>query len=272
MLILALDTSSAAGSAALVRDGAVLLEREGDASRTHGERLPLELMAILRDAGVALGDVDRFAVVTGPGSFTGLRVGIATIQGLALARRKLVTPVSAFEASIFRLKPEATDAGSRMSDLAPRTSDLGPRMSDVAPRTSALGVWIDAHRREVFGALYAADGATIEPPTALSPDATLDAWMRTMETGARVRFAGDGAVRYAGVIRARLGERADLPASVPPLAGAAGRIAAAEPARGVVPHAIVPLYVRRSDAELARDRARVDRQRAAVPQGEDPRP
>jgi tRNA A37 threonylcarbamoyladenosine modification protein TsaB len=166
-----------------------------------------------------------------------------------------------------------------MSDLAPRTSDPGPRMSDLGPRisglapgTSALGVWIDAHRREVFGALYAADGATIEPPTALSPDATLDAWMRTIETGARVRFAGDGAVRYAGIIRARLGERADLPAGVPPLAGAAGRIAAAEPARGVVPHAIVPLYVRRSDAELARDRARVDRQRAPVPQGEDPRP
>ena len=245
MIILALDTTSAAGSAAIVRDGAVILEREGDPSRTHGERLPLELMAILRDAGVTLAEVDRFAVVTGPGSFTGLRVGIATIQGLALARRKLVTPVSAFEALIFRLKAEATDM---------------------------IAVWIDAHRREVFGALYAADGRTIEPPTALPPDATLDAWMRTLETGARVRFAGDGARRYADVIRARLGDRAVLPGTVPPRAGAAGRIAAAEPARGVVPHAIVPLYVRRSDAELARDRARTDRQAPAVPHLQDPRP
>ena len=256
MIILALDTTSAAGSAAIVRDGAVILEREGDPSRTHGERLPLELMAILRDAGVTLADVDRFAVVTGPGSFTGLRVGIATIQGLALARRKVVTPVSAFEALISSLKAGATY----------------PRTPNIESQTSNLAVWIDAHRREVFGAMYAADGRPIEPPTALPPDATLDAWMRTMETGARVRFAGDGALRYADVIRARLGDRAVLPGTVPPLAGAAGRIAAAEPARGVVPHAIVPLYVRRSDAELARDRARSDRQAPAVPQIQDPRP
>jgi tRNA threonylcarbamoyladenosine biosynthesis protein TsaB len=234
MLILALDTSSAAGSAAIVRDGVLAIERQGDGTRTHGERLPLELMALLDEAGASLADVDGFAVVTGPGSFTGLRVGIATIQGLALARRKLVTPVSAFEASFFgeasnfRLKPEATYSG----------------------------VWIDAQRKEVFAALYSADGrTTIEPPTSLSPAATIEKWTGTMETGARVQFIGDGAVRYAEIIRAALGERAILPEVTRPLAGAAGLIAAAEPARAVTPHAVVPLYVRRSDAELARDRA-----------------
>src|SRR5918993_524092 len=101
MLLLALDTSSAAGSAAIVRDGAVAIARDGDGSRTHGERLPLELMAILREADLTLDAVDAFAVVTGPGSFTGLRVGIATIQGLAVARRRRVAPVSAFEALAF---------------------------------------------------------------------------------------------------------------------------------------------------------------------------
>lgn len=228
MLILALDTSSAAGSAAIVRDGALILEREGDAARTHGQRLPLELMALLGEAGVTLHDIDAFAVVTGPGSFTGLRVGIATIQGLALARGSRVAPVTAFEALIFRLKPEAT----------------------------YNAVWIDAHRREVFATLYAADGGALDPPTSMSPEATIEAWMGRIETGARISFIGDGAARYAQVIREHFGERAFLTSSTPPLAGAAGLIAAADPSRAVVPHAIVPLYVRRSDAELARDRAR----------------
>ena len=233
MLILALDTSSAAGSAAIVRDGAVVIERAGNAARTHGERLPLELMAILRDSGAALDAVDAFAVVTGPGSFTGLRVGIATIQGLALARGRRVAPVTAFEALVFGLN----------QTLRPKAATY-------------TAVWIDAHRREVFAALYAPDGRTpLEPPTSLSPDATIDAWMGRIETGAQVRFAGDGAVRYADVIRARLGARAQLPSETPLLAAAAGVIAAADPGRAVIPHAIVPLYVRRSDAELTRERA-----------------
>lgn len=241
MLILALDTSSAAGSAAIVRDGAVAIERDGDGTRTHGERLPLELMALLRDAGVTLADIDSFAVVTGPGSFTGLRVGIATIQGLALAGRKLVTPVSAFEALVF---------GLRASDAGRRTTGVGSRTSDV------VAVWIDAHRREVFGALYSDDGRTVlAPPASLAPEATIEKWMPSVPAGARLRFIGDGAVRYADVVRAQLGERAVLPAATPPLAGAAGLIAAADPGRAVTPHAVVPLYVRRSDAELARDRA-----------------
>jgi len=236
MLILALDTSSAAGSAAIVRDGTVLVEREGDGAKTHGERLPLELMAVLREAAVSLHDIDVFAVVTGPGSFTGLRVGIATMQGLALARGKRVAPVTTFEALAFPLGSDRDHPGS-----------------DV------IGVWIDAHRREIFATLYTADGRTaLEPPTSLTPEATLDVWMRTIETGAYVRFAGDGAIRYADIVRARMGERAILPATVPPLAGAAGLIAAADPDRAVAPHAIAPLYVRRSYVEIARDRAAAD--------------
>jgi tRNA threonylcarbamoyladenosine biosynthesis protein TsaB len=235
MLILALDTSSAAGSAAIVRDGAVVIERAGDRSRTHGERLPLELMAILRDAGATLRDVDAFAVVIGPGSFTGLRVGIATIQGLALARSKRVAPVTAFEALISRLRAGAT----------------------YGSPSDSKAVWIDAQRGEVFATRYAADGQTVlEPPTSLSPDATIERWMPAIETGASIRFIGDGAVRYGDVIRARFGERAILPDGTPLLAGPAGSIAASDPGRAVVPHALVPLYVRRSDAELARERAR----------------
>ena len=238
-MILALDTTSAAGSAAIVRDGAVLIERDGDGSRTHGQRLPLELMAILRDARLTLDAVDAFAVATGPGSFTGLRVGIATIQGLALARRQRVTPVTTFEAIAF---------------VASRESSRDPGSARV------IAVWIDAHRGEVFASLYSADGRTVmEPPTALAPHVTLDTWTRSLPPDARIAFAGDGAVRYADVIRERLGERASVPQQAPSLAGSIGLIAAADPARAVAPHALVPLYVRRPDAELARDRRQATR-------------
>src|SRR5688572_23937355 len=98
MVILALDTSTRTGSCAVLRGDAVLAELPGDAARSHGERLPADLMTVLDRAGVALHAVDVFAVATGPGSFTGLRVGIATMQGLALAASRPLVGVSALDA------------------------------------------------------------------------------------------------------------------------------------------------------------------------------
>ena len=98
MLILALDTTSRAGSVALARDAGVLDQQRGDPSRTHGERLPGDIGDLLERHGLTVADVDLYAVAAGPGSFTGLRVGIATIQGLALAHARPVVPVSALVA------------------------------------------------------------------------------------------------------------------------------------------------------------------------------
>src|ERR1041384_6636557 len=98
MIILALDTSTRVGSSAALRGDDVLAEVPGDPSRTHAERLPADLMQALDGAGLVLADVDVFAVATGPGSFTGLRVGIATMQGLALAAGRPLVGVSALDA------------------------------------------------------------------------------------------------------------------------------------------------------------------------------
>src|SRR5262250_256998 len=98
MRVLALDTTTRAGSVALVDDDIVIDQRPGDASRTHAERLPAEIVALLAAHGRAAADVDLFAVASGPGSFTGMRIGIATIQGLALVRRTPVVSVSALDA------------------------------------------------------------------------------------------------------------------------------------------------------------------------------
>src|ERR1700674_3345139 len=95
---MALDTTTRAGSVALVEDDRVVDERSGDLSRTHAQRLPGEILALADRHHVAMRDVDVFAVASGPGSFTGLRIGIATIQGLALATNRPVVAVSTLEA------------------------------------------------------------------------------------------------------------------------------------------------------------------------------
>jgi tRNA threonylcarbamoyladenosine biosynthesis protein TsaB len=237
VVILALDTSSAGGSAAVIRsdgDGAVTIARAGDGTRSHGLRLPLELMAVLREADVTIDDVDRLAVVVGPGSFTGLRVGIATVQGLALARGLTVVPVASFEALAWHARRTAQSDGAG----------------------GAVALWVEAHRGEVFATLLAPDARSVlSPPAALAPAATLDAWRDLLAPFSRVRFFGDGVVRYDGVIRERLGAQADLDAAPAPLlAAAAGWIAKEAPDRAVPPHALVPMYVRRPDVELTRDR------------------
>jgi tRNA threonylcarbamoyladenosine biosynthesis protein TsaB len=224
MLILALDTTTRAGSVAVVRDQTVLAELSGNPELTHGQRLPADLMQVVSDAGVRLEEVELFAVAAGPGSFTGLRIGIATMQGLAMARGRLIVAVPTLEA------------------LA--------RSVDTAGRPVAA--WMDAHRGEVFGALYE-PGGRIERVAAASllPEALLRAWA---EAGiADAMFVGDGATRYREIIREMAGQAAGI-IEPPRLAGVIGRIASQESGRAVVPHAVVPIYVRQPDAELARAR------------------
>jgi tRNA threonylcarbamoyladenosine biosynthesis protein TsaB len=230
VLILALDTTTRDGSVALVRDGVVLTELTGDGARTHAERLPQAFVRACETAGVQLSDVDLLAVAAGPGSFTGLRVGIAAMQGLAFAHRKKVVPVMTLEAIA-----EAVEADGRR-----------------------IAAWMDAQRGEVFAALYerrAGEGAAspLFDATSGTPEDILSAWLKDMDLRG-VQFHGDGAVRYSPRIRTVLGEYVHIATEVPPLAAAIGRIAAREPQRAVSPHAIVPVYVRRPDAELARDR------------------
>jgi tRNA threonylcarbamoyladenosine biosynthesis protein TsaB len=233
MRVLALDTTNRVGSVALVEDDRVVDERAGDASRNHGERLPAELA----DLGAPWPTIDVFAVASGPGSFTGLRIGIATMQGLAIVTGRPVLGVSALEA---------------LAQLASATAAPGTL---IAP-------WIDAQRGEVFSALYRTTGAPmftperlveLEAPAAASPAATLAAW--SAHDVPSMIFAGEGAVRYVPALGC--GDAATRMAAPALLAGAIGRMAAVSAARGlaVSPAALHPLYVRRPDVELARDTA-----------------
>ena len=232
MLILSLDTTTAAGSCALLADGRVLREAAGDPAVSQAERLPGDMVALLAAERVDLREVDAFAVGIGPGSFTGLRVGIAAMQGLAVAMGKPLVGVSAFDALA------AIAGGSGMS--------LRPE-----PPYGRVATWIDAWRGEVFAALYEGgreiDAPSVEPPARLL----------ARYPGAPPLFTGDGAALYASDIVRALGEAARFTEPrVPQLAGMMAMLAAAVLAQGArpLPHAIRPLYVRRSDAELTRDR------------------
>jgi tRNA threonylcarbamoyladenosine biosynthesis protein TsaB len=225
VLVLALDTTSRSGSAAVVQDGELLGEILGDGSRSHSERLPGDLMRVLEMASVPVEAIDLLAVAAGPGSFTGLRVGIAAMQGVAMALDRRIVPISALEALAL--------AG--------------------ADGTGLVAAWIDAQRGEVFASLYDSTGTrVVADPSSLPPIQTLTAWGHALSGGA-VRFIGEGAARYEAAIRERLGPRARV-LPTPALAGFVGKLAAAAPARAVLPHAVVPIYIRRPDVELARSR------------------
>lgn len=230
MLVLALDTTTSTGSCALARDGRVVFEQVNDAPNAHAEHLPGDLMSLLERAGISLREIDVFAVATGPGSFTGLRIGIATMQGLAFAEGKPLVGVSGFDA------------------LA-RIADEGlPRRSPQA-KAGRVAAWVDAWRGEVFAALYE-DGREVEPPVVGRPEVLLEALR-----GRPTLFIGDGARERADAIRHTLGESARIAEPpAPPLAGTIAVLAGELSIAGDhAPHAIRPLYIRRTDAELARD-------------------
>ena len=182
MRVLALDTTTREGSLALVEDDRVIVERAGDPARSHAERLPGDLLRLLGETGVSASAIDVFAVAAGPGSFTGLRIGIATIQGLAFVTGRPIVAVSALEALA-----QATSRG-----LLPG---------------SIVAAWMDAHRREVFSALYQVAEAPLFAPDRLveidraavgEPGATLSRWTERFPPVAL--FAGDGAAAYATLL------------------------------------------------------------------------
>ncbi len=136
MRVMALDTSTRAGSVALAEDDRIVDERIGDETRTHAERLPGELLAIARAHHLTLADIDLYAVASGPGLFTGLRIGIATIQGLAFVHARRVVAVTALDA-------------------------IAHAAAADAPSGTVVASWMDAHRHDVFAAIYR---VTAAPP------------------------------------------------------------------------------------------------------------
>jgi tRNA threonylcarbamoyladenosine biosynthesis protein TsaB len=232
MKVLALDTTTRAGSVAIVDGDRVIDERGGDAARGHAERLPGEMLAIAAATQTPLASVDLFAVASGPGSFTGLRIGIATVQGVAFVQGRGMVGVSALEA-LAHCASVGLSAGAHVA------------------------AWMDAYRRDIFAALYRVTDAPafdpdrlveLDPPSVDSPAATWARWTNEFVVPSVV--IGDGAVLYETTVTPSRVMRPPL------LAGAIGRLAVSYARRGatVHPSAVHPLYVRRPDAEIAREK------------------
>jgi tRNA threonylcarbamoyladenosine biosynthesis protein TsaB len=234
-MILAIETATRAGSVALALGKEILCADSGDASASHSTDLIQTVERTLNAAGVTLSQVDLFAAAVGPGSFTGLRIGLATIKSFAVCTGKNCVGVSTLAA---------------IADAA------GP-----AERTVSL---LPAGRGELFAQLFSvADGQVRELDTAahLSPNALLEKYGKAPQ----LLWAGEGAHQRAEILR----EWADsynisfndsgakqngwsVAPSTNQLASSIAALALNVYRRGetVSPNDLQAVYVRASDAEI----------------------
>ena len=104
MKILALDSTAKVAAAALLDDDRLLCKVAESDAMTHSATLLPEIERLLKDAGLTFADIDLFAASAGPGSFTGVRIGAATLKGIAFGRNKPCCAVSALEALAYNLR------------------------------------------------------------------------------------------------------------------------------------------------------------------------
>lgn len=230
-LLLTIDTTTPVGSVAVTAGETLLGEVLLNLRSTHTDRLLLTVRQLLTDLNLNISAFDGFGVVLGPGSFTGVRVGVATVKGLALATGKPVTGVS----TLRTLALQAPFARSPVCAL------------------------LDARKKEVYAGLYTWEGGRPLPLGAeavLPPDALLD----SLE--GEVLFVGDGALSYRTLIVRMLGSRAHFfpwPLNLP-RASCAAVLALDDLRQGrIIPlEALKPSYIRASEAEILWDRRRQD--------------
>jgi tRNA threonylcarbamoyladenosine biosynthesis protein TsaB len=242
--ILAVETVTRRGSLALLT-GDRSVARAGDDVRTHGERLPGDAIALLAEYGLTINDVDLFAVVQGPGSFTGLRIGMAAVQGFALPHDRHVVAVPTLDAMAEGWRLASSDDPHRRRESG----------------ATLVVACLDGQRGDVFFAAWALPPdvpveqgrVVIEPAVGVPADAA-EAIAR-LETDLPIVIVGDGD-KYRS---AWSGLTVRLDAVPMTLAEVAARVAACRPDRAGPPHALRPLYIRRPDAVLARERARLSR-------------
>ena len=223
MNILAVDTAGKTAAVAVLRDDVLLYEAQCNNGLTHSETLLPMIDTALKAAGLTVDDLDVLGVTNGPGSFTGLRIGLAVVKGLALPRQIPCAGVSTMAALAYGLAGEGTVIGAQ-----------------------------DARRRQVYwGAFDLAAHDRLTPDTA-APVTTLENFVQTCKKP--LFFVGDGASlcynKYGsvpGVLETPPALRCGRAAAV---ALTAQKMAKA--GQAVLPEALLPDYHRLSQAERER--------------------
>ncbi|OGP63286.1 MAG: tRNA (adenosine(37)-N6)-threonylcarbamoyltransferase complex dimerization subunit type 1 TsaB [Deltaproteobacteria bacterium RBG_13_47_9] len=174
MKVLGIDTSTSCGSVGLIDGESIISEYHLHSPVTHSQRLLGAIELILREARCALLDLDGWAISLGPGSFTGLRIGVSTVKGLAVATQKPVAGVSTLDV------------------LA----------SQVSPTPYLICPIVDARKREVYTAFYRYEDGDF--PKRLSAYQAIEPRTLIKEIQERTIFNGDGIKTYGDFFRSSL--------------------------------------------------------------------
>jgi tRNA threonylcarbamoyladenosine biosynthesis protein TsaB len=233
-LILAIETATRAGSVAVARGETLLALREGDASISHSMNLIEMVDAVLREAGAQLSDIEVFAVAVGPGSFTGLRIGLATMKAFAEVNQRPIVGISTLAA------------------VAHASAFKGDVVS-----------LLPAGRGEVFAQIFSVaenEVAAKDGPAHLSPAETIARYGNI----SGVQFSGEGVPKLSDYLRGSVPQsaseesRAQIIKSLETARGSkalAGSVAALalkdyRQGKAVNPEKLHAVYVRPSDAEI----------------------
>ena len=226
MKILGIDTATKVAGVAIVDETGLLAESFLNTGKTHSQRLLPLMDSLLKHTDFAWDDIFGFAVTVGPGSFTGLRIGIATVQGLAQALGKPVQGIVSLDALV----------------------------ENLAGVPGILCPILDARKNEVYTAWYryeANEMKRLSPYRALAPEKLLQELLPLEE---KVTFLGDGVPTYREVLVNGLQERAQFAPSTQNLLKAAevARLGLKKFHQGQSPHVleIKPFYLRPSEAEV----------------------
>lgn len=234
MKILAIETSTLLGGIAILNDESGLIaEVRLNVKSTHSERLMSEIGHIMDKTGLELKVIDVFAVSIGPGSFTGLRIGLSTVKGFAYATGKPIVAVPTLEALAWNFPfckhPVCT--------------------------------LLDARKKEVYAAVFAWKEQRFER---IFSEGAVDvtSFLGYLNEQERIRkdgvlFAGEGAILYQEFILKSMGPKALFPPpdKMVPSAANVAKLGIEMAARGECadPIRLVPLYLRKSEAELKKN-------------------
>ena len=221
--ILSVETATLSGSVALSRGQEIIAASTGDSGVSHSNTLLYDIEKVLKEAQVDPSEIDLFAVARGPGSFTGLRIGIATVKGLAATLDRPTAGVPTLHAVALAAGPSS--------------------------RSVAL---LPAGRGEVFAQLFSVtnDGLVTEldQATHISPSRLLEKY-GSLES---VLWCGEGAIANRALLEDRTSQEGRLAPAVTNLATYVARLALVKfrEQRLEHPDALQAIYVRPSDAEL----------------------
>ncbi len=225
MRILGIDTSGPVASAAAWEDGVVRAEMVLNTGLTHSQTIMPAIDAVLHACSWTCADVDAFAAVAGPGSFTGVRIGVCAAKGMAHALAKPCARIHALET------------------LAMQARGFEGVVCPI----------LDARRDQVYSAAFCwAEG---DLPQRVLADAaqSLEAYMDSLPPEGRLLFVGDGVGKYAPSIRERFGSRALLADELMGLRASAACALAARQKQAWMPAGeLTPIYFRAPQAERER--------------------